>query len=158
MLMEIFKNRWNHIWLNEGFASYFEYIGMEAVYDKEFVWQMFFHRERGRAMKHDIIASLKENATVPETNATRTSKEIMDVFGWRVYERGSCMLYMLRSMLGEKDFLSAVTDYLTKNAYSSAVSRDLWKHFEEPAGRTGLLSGVNMTMQNMMEVWVNNSG
>ena len=68
------------------------------------------------------------------------------------------MLYMLQSMLGEKDFLSAVTDYLTKNAYSSAVSRDLWKHFEEPASRTGLLSGVNMTMQNIMEVWVNNSG
>ena len=47
MLMEIFKNRWNHIWLNEGFASYFEYIGMEAVYDKEFVWQMFFTENVG---------------------------------------------------------------------------------------------------------------
>ena len=43
---------------------------MEAVYDKDFVWQMFFHRERKKAMKHDTIALLKENATVPETNVT----------------------------------------------------------------------------------------
>ena len=82
----------------------------------------------------------------------------MDVFGWRVYQRGACMLKMLRSMLGDEAFLSAVTRYLTGNAYSSTVSRDLWKHFEEPASRAGLLTSVNMTMENMMEIWVNNSG
>ena len=68
------------------------------------------------------------------------------------------MLHMLRSMLGNEAFFSSITNFFTENAYSSAVSRDLWKHFEEPAKKSGLLDAVNLTMQNMMEIWVNNSG
>ena len=69
------------------------------------------------------------------------------------------MLNMLRSMLGEQAFLSAVTLYLTENEYSSTVSRDLWKHFEKPASTAGLFIDVEkMTVENMMETWVNNSG
>ena len=68
------------------------------------------------------------------------------------------MLHMLRSMLGDEIFFSSVTDYFKENEYSSAVSRDLWEHFEEHAKESGLLHAVNMTMQNMMEIWVNNSG
>ena len=65
---------------------------------------------------------------------------------------------MLRSMLGDEVFFSSVTNFFKENAYSSAVSRDLWKHLEEPAKKAGLFDVVNMTMQSMMEVWVNNSG
>ena len=67
-------------------------------------------------------------------------------------------MHMLRSMLGDELFFSSVTNYFKENAYLSVVSRDLWKHLEEPAKKTGLLDAVNMTMQNMMEIWVNNSG
>ena len=67
------------------------------------------------------------------------------------------MLHMLRSMLGDKAFFSAITSYFTKNAYSSAVSRDLWKHLEQPARERGVLDG-DSTIQSIMETWVNNSG
>ena len=67
------------------------------------------------------------------------------------------MLHMLRSMLGDKAFFSAITSYFTKNAYFSAVSRDLWKHLEQPARERGVLDG-DSTIQSMMEIWVNNSG
>ena len=69
------------------------------------------------------------------------------------------MLHMLRSMLGNEAFLSAITGYLTKNAYLSAVSRDLWKHLEQPARERGVLDGDDATtIQSVMETWVNNSG
>ena len=58
----------------------------------------------------------------------------------------------------DEAFFNATTNYFKENAYSSVVSRDLWKHFEEPARKSGLMAAVNMTMQNMMELWVNNSG
>ena len=67
------------------------------------------------------------------------------------------MLHMLRSMLGDKAFFSAITSYFTKNAYLSAVSRDLWKHLEQPARERGVLDG-DSTIQSIMETWVNNSG
>ena len=69
------------------------------------------------------------------------------------------MLHMLRSMLGDEAFLSAITSYLTKNAYLSTVSRDLWKHLEQPARERGVLDGDDATtIQSVMETWVNNSG
>ena len=133
---------------------------MEAIYDKSFVWQMFFYRDQRRAKKSDTRAKMKEKTTVPETSAIRTFKEIRTMFSesWRIYQRGACMLHMLRSMLGDEAFFSSITNFFTENAYSSAVSRDLWRHLEEPAKKSGLLDAVNMTMQNMMEIWVNNSG
>ena len=69
------------------------------------------------------------------------------------------MLHMLRSMLGDGAFFSAITSYFTKNAYLSAVSRDLWKHLEQPAKERGVLDGNGATtIQSTMETWVNNSG
>ena len=121
---------------------------------------MFFYRDQRVSRKRDTRATLKEKTTVPETRAIRTYKEIREMFdqSWRIYQRGACMLHMLRSMLGDEVFFSSVTNFFKENAYSSAVSRDLWKHLEEPAKKAGLFDAVNMTMQNMMEIWVNNSG
>ena len=99
----IFDTRWNHAWLNEGFASYFEYVGTQALYDKDFVWQMFFYFDLGDALFMDIFPRLKMNATVPESKTTRTNDEIMSIFGWRIYQRGACMIRMLRSMLRQEE-------------------------------------------------------
>ena len=120
---------------------------------------MFFYSDQRKAKKIDTQAKIKDKTTVPETSVIRTYKEIRKMFeeGWRVYQRGACMLHMLRSMLGDEAFFWSVTNFFTENAYSSAVSRDLWKHLEEPAQKSGLLDAVNMTMQNMMEIWLNNN-
>ena len=99
----IFDNRWNHAWLNEGFATYFEYVGTQAVYDKDFVWQMFFYYALGKALTMDIFPRLKMNATVPESKTTRTNDEIESIFGWRIYPRGASMIRMMRSMLHQEE-------------------------------------------------------
>ena len=108
----------------------------------------------------DVGAKLKEKTTVPATSDILTYKDVQQIFiqYWRVLNRGACMLHMLRSMLGDKAFFPSITSYFTANAYSSTVSRDLWKHLEEPAKKSNLLNNTNLTIQSMMEVWVNNSG
>ena len=110
-------------------------------------------------MIEDVGAKLKEKAIVSATSDILTNKDISQMFAyWRVYLRGACMLHMLRSMLGDAAFFSSITDYFTANAYSSTVSRDFWKHLEEPAKKSGLLNNTNLTIQSMMGIWVNNSG
>ena len=73
-------SRWNHIWLNEGFANYFEILGIEAIYDKAFVWSHQFFQNRQGAMSSDFDIKLKDKTTVPETKAIRTYKEIRMLF------------------------------------------------------------------------------
>ena len=99
----ICDTRWNHAWLNEGFATYFEYVGAQALHDKDFVWQMFFNKALGDALFMDVFPRLKMNATVPESKTTQTNDEIMSIFGWRIYARGACMIRMLRSMLHQEE-------------------------------------------------------
>ena len=72
--------RWDHIWLNEGFANYFEYFGLESIYDQAFVWSQQFHNNRKSAMSEDFDIGLKAKATVPKTRDIRTYKEIRMMF------------------------------------------------------------------------------
>ena len=109
-------------------------------------------------MEQDVGLRINEKATVPVQSEIVTNSDIWPLFGWMSYERGACMLHMLRSMLGDEAFFSSITSYFTENAYSSVVSRDLWKHLEEPAKKSGVLSKANLTIQSMMEMWVNISG
>ena len=109
-------------------------------------------------MGQDVGLRINEKATVPVQSEIVTNSNIWPLFGWMSYERGACMLHMLRSMLGDEAFFSSITSYLTENAYSNVVSRDLWKHLEEPAKKSGVLSKANLTIQSMMEMWVNRSG
>ena len=109
-------------------------------------------------MGQDVGLRINEKATVPVQSEIVTNSNIWPLFGWTSYERGACMLHMLRSMLGDEAFFASITSYLTENAYSNVVSRDLWKHLEEPAKKSGVLSKANLTIQSMMEMWVNISG
>ena len=97
-----FDTRWNHIWLKEGLATFFQYVGMEALLNKDLVWQIFFRRV-GMAMDFETVPSSKVNAMVVPSNATRTEYEISRLFMWPIYEKGASMLHMLRSILRSCD-------------------------------------------------------
>ena len=70
-------------------------------------------------MEQDVGLRINEKATVPVQSEIVTNSDIWPLFGWMSYERGACMLHMLRSMLGDEAFFSSITSYFTENAYSS---------------------------------------
>ena len=160
--IETYKIRWNHMWLNEGFATFFESYAAQAIYDKSFVWQRFYKTKRDMAMYHDVDYRLFEKQTVPKVGKIKSSYEAEEAFAWMQYERGACMLAMVRSILGEKTFLSTVNKYLKKKSYSSAVSRDLYAQWFDPAkNEIEAISHSAISLENFhdfMEPWTNRSG
>ncbi len=116
---------WSHLWLNEGFATYYDALqGREQLGRDEFLLQM-----RGNAKS--VLSSTDGTPIV-----WRNYAKPVDQFGYRAYPKGAWVLHMLRSQLGEDLFRRCVTTYLQRHAYGVVETGDLQRVVEELSGRS----------------------
>lgn len=114
---------WEHIWLNEGFATfgealYTEAIGGKAAYQAEISNNMVFARR--------ATSSLFVKNTANEN----------DIFNFnRSYAKGSVVVHMLRGIVGDEKFFKILQNYLNSPlAYNSATTEDFQKAAEQTTG------------------------
>jgi aminopeptidase N len=117
---------WSNITLNEGFADYSEYLWREHRYGKELADQEF-----KKSMSSYISYSKQDDA--PLIRYFYSDKE--DVYDAISYNKGGCVLHMLRQEVGDEAFFAALKDYLSVNAFRAAEINDLRKSFEKITGR-----------------------
>jgi aminopeptidase N len=117
---------WSQGWLNEGFATYFEIIWKEnssgrddADYDRLFDMEAYLD-EDGHRYRRAIV--------------TNVYHEPIDVFDRHLYEKGGCVLHMLRTELGDARFWKAIRHYVKKHRGGSVETRDLARAVEEATG------------------------
>lgn len=116
---------WSHLWLNEGFATYYDALqAREQLGRDEFLLQM---NQNARS----VLSSTDGTPIV-----WRNYANPMDQFGYRAYPKGSWVLHMLRSQLGEELFRRCVTTYLQRHAFGVVETSDLQKVIEELSGRS----------------------
>ena len=113
---------WRHIWLNEGFAVYFDALYTEYKYGYE-------------AFQNRLVQFAQSYFN--EDNYIRYP--IFDpppgyLFGTVEYEKAALVLHMLRRLLGDDDFFSAIVDYVNEFSYSNASTDELQEHFENYYG------------------------
>ncbi len=119
---------WSDLWLNEGFATYFEALWNEHLLGRdEFLYtdiradQAAYLRAWANKQRRPIVT---KNYSDPET--------VFDVYA---YQRGGAVLHMLRSVLGEEKWWRALNLYLTQNAHRPAETAQLQSAVEEAAGQ-----------------------
>ncbi|MGE0547264.1 MAG: M1 family aminopeptidase [Kofleriaceae bacterium] len=118
---------WGEGWLNEGFATYCEYVWREhhegrdaADLELEEWADMYFGEDSGRYRR---------------TIATKLYDEPIDIFDHHLYEKGGRVLHMLRTYLGDTAFWGAINHYLNKHRHGVVESRDLARAVEEFTGK-----------------------
>ena len=129
---------WTHLWLNEGFASYMEYVAIDKLFPKWNIWTQFVFIEHSRGLALDGLAST--HAIEVDVNHPAEISEIFDAVS---YSKGASVVRMLAEYLGEKDFRAGLRKYLKKHAYSNARTNDLWDALENVSGKP-----VGRIMQN----------
>jgi len=112
---------WGHVWLNEGFATFFESLWLEAHYRKE----VAEYQRWGDARKWFGHADLFTKPIV------RHDFEDSGIFDQNSYNKGGWVLYMLRHQLGENNFYRALQRYLEVNRGRNVVTADLIKAIEQ---------------------------
>jgi aminopeptidase N len=112
---------WGDIWLNEGFATFFEAVWTESHFPKEDA--DYDHWEATR----DWFA---ETHLYPRP-IVRFDFDDSSEFDQNVYGKGGLVLGMLRHQLGEDQFFAGLKHYLEVNRGKNVVTADLAKAIEE---------------------------
>lgn len=117
---------WDHIWLNEGFATYFTELWFENESGKdEFLYSRYSNNE-------DYFSALKDEPL--EKIFLKEGKIPAELSGGKAYDRGAAILHMLRFKLGDEAFKKGIKDYVNKFKNSSVVSEDFRLAMEESSG------------------------
>lgn len=112
---------WGDIWLNEGFATFMEFVWTEAHYGKD---QADYERWEG-ARQWFADGNLFAKPIV------RHDFEDASEFDGNAYGKGGWVLHMLRHQLGEDAFYRGLKHYLEVNRGKNVVTADLAKAIEE---------------------------
>jgi aminopeptidase N len=108
---------WANIWLNEGFATYFEHYWAEQRYGADEAAYEFWRDQAGWFRQKRLYS-------VPIV--TRNFTDSIEYAG-NVYDKGGWVLKMLRTKLGDDDFFRGLHYYLETNRGQNVVTADLEK-------------------------------
>ena len=120
------EKSFGHLWLSEGFATYFTILYFENKYGKDTATKMLLE-DRGQIIKF----SKESNRSIVDTDET----DYMKLLNANSYQKGGWVLHMLRKELGDSTFWRSVRKYYTTYAGGVADTRDLQKIFEHVSGK-----------------------
>jgi aminopeptidase N len=114
---------WSHLWLNEGFATYYT-----VLYEGE--------RSGEDAMKYSLWREAEEVFQAKDTRPTvwRDYEDPMQQFDTRAYPKGGWILHMLRSQLGAELYRKAIRTYVERHRNGVVGTDDLHDVIEETSG------------------------
>lgn len=135
---------WTHLWLNEGFASYMEYLAVDSLYPDWNIWSQFVYLDHARALSLDGLAN-----THPIEVEVSHPAEISEIFDAVSYSKGSSIIRMLAEYMGKSDFRKGLQTYLKKFKYGNAKTTDLWEALENVSGKK---------IGKIMKAWTGEAG
>ena len=140
---------WNELWLAEGFASYGEALAAELVpalgVNAASVRSGFKSSANGPT-------SSQYGCYIPNSSITNSNVLWNSNYGNTVYQRGSMVVSMLRTLLGDTLFFRGMRNYLNDPllTYGSATTGDLQRNLEAVAG--------GYDLQPFFDSWVYGNG
>ncbi len=117
---------WANLWLNEGFATFFESVYLEREYGRD----AYLNDLQNNANQYFAEAAFIKH---PLLNL-RAQPNIL-LFDATTYKKGGYVVHMLRETVGEEMFWKSLNVYLNRHKFGSVESADLQRAFEETTGR-----------------------
>ncbi|XP_054433561.1 aminopeptidase N [Pteronotus mesoamericanus] len=142
---------WNDLWLNEGFASYVEYLGADHAEPTWNLKDLIVQNELYRVMAVDALTS-SHPLTTP-AQEVNTPAQISEMFDSISYSKGASVLRMLSSFLTEDLFKKGLASYLHAFAYKSATYQDLWLHLQKAVDNQTSVT-LPKSVSTIMDRWI----
>lgn len=114
-----------HLWLSEGFATYFTDLYIEHKYGKD------SSSKRLRTERKEVV----EFATYSARAVVDSTENLMSLLNANSYQKGSWILHMLRNEVGDSTFQKIVQTYYQQYKGSNADTRDFETVAEKVSGK-----------------------
>lgn len=121
---------WTHLWLNEGYASFVEFLCVNHLFPEYDIWTQFVTENYIRALELDCL----KNSHPIEVPVGHPS-EIDEIFDDISYNKGASVIRMLHRYIGDDDFRKGMNIYLTRHQYKNTFTEDLWAALEEASNK-----------------------
>ncbi|KAI8083890.1 peptidase family M1-domain-containing protein [Thamnidium elegans] len=135
---------WDHLWLNEGFATWVGWFAIDHIFPDWQVWTMFATQNMQDALNLDGLRS-----SHPVEVAVSNPSEIHQIFDSISYLKGASVIRMVNSWLTTQTFLKGIHSYLNQHRLSNAATNDLWSALSETAGKN---------VSEFMNTWTQKTG
>lgn len=109
---------WQHIWLNEGFAKYAEWLWSEQAGSTT--------AAAHAAAAHRTLAALPEDLLLADPGK-------LQMFDDRLYERGGLTVHVLRCALGDDAFFRMLRDWTRNHRHGAVTTADFTAHAQRYA-------------------------
>lgn len=122
--------QWTHLWLNEGFARYLQFLAVDYLFPEWKMFDIFVDLVYSHAISEDSLES-SHAIEIPVNDP----EEIKEIFDGISYAKGGSVLRMLSDYLGHEVFRKGVVHYLNKFKFRNAETSDLWDALGEISKR-----------------------
>ncbi|XP_061014681.1 aminopeptidase N [Dama dama] len=119
---------WNDLWLNEGFASYVEYLGADYAEPTWNLKDLIVPNDVYRVMAVDALVT-SHPLTTP-ADEVNTPAQISEMFDTISYSKGASVIRMLSNFLTEDLFKKGLASYLQTFEYQNTTYLNLWEHLQ----------------------------
>ncbi|HEU4366498.1 MAG TPA: M1 family metallopeptidase, partial [Candidatus Krumholzibacteria bacterium] len=116
---------WSHMWLNEGFATYYAYLYKE-------------HRDGDDAFRYQMRDS---HGKVVAADDEGPRPLVVDFYNrsdarnnTNVYNKGASVLHMLRFLLGDDLYRATIHEYTRRHAFAVVETQDLMRTVRDVTG------------------------
>jgi aminopeptidase N len=120
------ENSWNHVWLSEGFATYFAILYQESVDGNE---------KRKKELIQDRKEVIEYYLENPSPIVDHSIKDPKKVLNRNSYQKGGWLLNMLRHQLGDEVFWKGIRIYYQTYKDANAMSVDFQNVMEQVSGQ-----------------------
>jgi aminopeptidase N len=118
---------WHHLWLSEGFATYFA-----ALWLRHADGDSAFHA----SMNRGAAAVFRDTASTNRPIIDPAATDLIGLLNTNNYPKGAWVLQSLRGLIGDSAFYAGIRDYYREFRDSTALSADFAEVMSKAAGKS----------------------
>ncbi len=134
------EREWGHLWLSEGFATYFAALWTRSAHGED-AYRAELAKIRERILSDRVVAER------PVLDTAQT--DYLSLLNANSYQKGGYILYMLHQQLGDSAFFGGLRSYYATYRHGTALTDDLRRELERSSGRS---------LQQFFDQWLRRPG